>query len=60
MRYFRQMFFAVLVSAVLSFTAFAQETQVRVIDEVFAQVNDGVIPPSRVKREYKSIVQSQL
>jgi len=60
MRYFRQMFFAVLVSAVLSFTAFAQETQVRVIDEVVAQVNDGVITLSRVKRESKSIVDTYI
>lgn len=34
----------------------AQESQERVIDEVVAQVNDGVITLSRVKREMKSIV----
>jgi peptidyl-prolyl cis-trans isomerase SurA len=36
----------------------AQETEVRVIDEVVAQVNDGVITLSRVKRELKMIVDS--
>ena len=49
-------------SLVLAFTIFAalgifgQETQVRVVDEVVAQVNDGVITLSKVKRESKSIV----
>lgn len=38
--------------------ASAQETQVKVVDEVVAQVNDGVITLSRVKRETKSIVDS--
>lgn len=36
--------------------SFSQETQTRVVDEVVAQVNDGVITLSRVKRESKSIV----
>lgn len=34
----------------------AQETQERVIDEVVAQVNEGVITLSRIKRESKAIV----
>src|SRR6476620_8166303 len=34
----------------------AQETEARVVDEVVAQVNDGVITLSRVKREMKDIV----
>lgn len=38
--------------------AFAQETEQKVIDEVVAQVNDGVITLSRVKRESKTIVDS--
>lgn len=37
-------------------TVLAQETQTRVVDEVVAQVNDGVITLSRVKRESKTIV----
>lgn len=38
----------------------AQETEERVVDEVVAQVNDGVITLSRVKREVKSIVDAQV
>ena len=58
MRYSRQLFSVMLATLVLSLSAFAQETQVRVIDEVVAQVNDGVITLSRVKREAKSIMAS--
>lgn len=49
--------------AVVLFTGIAvsgQETQERVIDEVVAQVNDGVITLSRIKREAKSIVDEQV
>ncbi len=42
------------------FAASAQETQERVIDEVVAQVNDGVITLSRIKRETKAIVDEQV
>ncbi|MBK9165117.1 MAG: peptidylprolyl isomerase [Acidobacteria bacterium] len=37
-------------------TALAQETEERVVDEVIAQVNEGVITLSRVKQEIKSLV----
>lgn len=56
MRYFRHLFLALVTTVVMSPAAFSQETQTRVIDEVVAQVNDGVITLSRVKREAKSIV----
>jgi hypothetical protein len=36
--------------------AFAQETEEVVVDEVIAQVNDGVITLSRVRREMKGLV----
>lgn len=52
--------FRILVCGILfaaSVPAFAQETEERVIDEVIAQVNDGVITLSRVKREIKSLVE---
>ena len=39
-----------------SLTISAQESEERVIDEVVAQVNDGVITLSRVKREMKNVV----
>jgi peptidyl-prolyl cis-trans isomerase SurA len=38
----------------------AQESEERVIDEVVAQVNEGVITLSRVKREMKNIVDSEV
>lgn len=37
-------------------SALAQETEERVVDEVIAQVNDGVITLSRVKQEIKALV----
>lgn len=36
----------------------AQETELRVVDEVVAQVNDGVITLSRVKREMETIIEA--
>lgn len=50
--------FAVLLSvfALTSINVVAQESEERVIDQVVAQVNEGVITLSRVKREAKSIV----
>ena len=56
MRYFRHSAFALLISALLGISSFGQETQTRVIDEVVAQVNDGVITLSRIRRESKAIV----
>ena len=41
-------------------SASAQESEERVIDEVVAQVNEGVITLSRVKREMKTIVDSEV
>jgi hypothetical protein len=38
----------------------AQESEERVIDEVVAQVNDGVITLSRVNREIKNIIESEV
>lgn len=55
MRYFRFICVA-LFTVAMSCAAFAQETQTRVVDEVIAQVNDGVITLSRIKRESKNIV----
>lgn len=53
--------FAIFLIAFLfltSLTAFAQESELKVVDEVVAQVNDGVITLSRVKREMNSIIDS--
>lgn len=52
---------AILLVAVLvfgTFSAFAQESEPVVIDEVVAQVNDGVITLSRVKREMNDVADS--
>ncbi|HQU85159.1 MAG TPA: peptidylprolyl isomerase [Pyrinomonadaceae bacterium] len=56
MKFINSAIFSIAVILVLSFSAFAQETQERVVDEVVAQVNDGVITLSRVKREMKNAV----
>ena len=48
--------FAAAALCAFSAIAPAQETQTKVVDEVVAVVNDGVITLSRVKRESKSIV----
>lgn len=51
-----------LLAAILfaGFSASAQETQERVVDEVVAQVNEGVITLSRIKRESKAIVDGEV
>ncbi len=51
----------IFVAFVLAIPAVsAQESEERVIDEVVAQVNEGVITLSRVKREMKSIVDAEV
>ena len=57
---FRHLAIALCISTLLGISAFGQETQTRVVDEVVAQVNDGVITLSKVKRESKSIVESYI
>ena len=52
---------AILLIAFLALSiipVFAQETEQKVVDEVVAQVNDGVITLSRVNREIKETVDS--
>lgn len=51
--------FALLFGAV-STSAVGQETQTRVVDEVVAEVNEGVITLSRIKREMKEIVDAEV
>jgi peptidyl-prolyl cis-trans isomerase SurA len=58
MRSFKSLFKLFAVTVLLSSAISAQETQVRVVDEVVAQVNEGVITLSRVKREIKEIVET--
>ena len=61
MKYFGSLLFTLTVfvlagAAVVS----AQETEERVVDEVVAQVNEGVITLSRVNREAKAIVDTSV
>lgn len=58
MRFFRHLSITAAASLVLGVSAFGQETQTRVVDEVVAQVNDGVITLSRIKREMKDIIET--
>jgi len=58
MRYFRYLLVSAFISVFFTTAAFSQETQTRVVDEVVAQVNEGVITLSRIKREMKNIVDS--
>lgn len=58
MRHLRQIFSAFAITVIATVGAAAQETEARVIDEVVAQVNDGVITLSRIKREMKEVVDS--
>lgn len=58
MKFINSAIFSIAVILVLSFSAFAQETQTKVVDEVVAQVNEGVITLSRINREIKSVVES--
>ncbi|MGI8884879.1 MAG: peptidylprolyl isomerase [Pyrinomonadaceae bacterium] len=50
--------FSIAVLLTMSIAAFAQESETKVIDEVVAQVNEGVITLSRIKREMKAATDS--
>lgn len=50
--------FSIAFLFLMSFAAFAQESEVKVVDEVVAQVNDGVITLSRVKREMNTVIEA--
>jgi peptidyl-prolyl cis-trans isomerase SurA len=56
MKYLSRIAISLFITALFASAAFAQETQTKVVDEVVAQVNDGVITLSRIKREMKEIV----
>ena len=60
MKFFSRAIFSIFVLTVVSVGAYSQETQTKVVDEVVAQVNDGVITLSRIKREMKDIVDGEV
>lgn len=57
MKFIYSAIFIVALSVFSVFPAFAQESEAVVIDEVVAQVNDGVITLSRIKREMKEVAE---
>jgi parvulin-like peptidyl-prolyl isomerase len=57
-KYTRSAIFLIAVLILTNLSAFAQENEAKVVDEVVAQVNDGVITLSRIKREMKSAADS--
>ncbi len=54
MRIKNSVFIPVIILLLTSFSAFAQEAQITVVDEVVAQVNEDVVTLSRIKRELQS------
>lgn len=60
MKYIFSIFSLLFITFFASFAVSAQETETRVVDEVVAQVNEGVITLSRIKRESKMIVDEQV
>lgn len=56
-KFFYSAIFIIALSVFSVFPTFAQESEAVVIDEVVAQVNDGVITLSRIKREMKDVVE---
>ncbi len=60
MKLSRQLGIALVGIAMLASAVAAQETETKVVDEVVAQVNDGVITLSSVTREMKDAVDSKV
>lgn len=60
MRHFSSAVFLFAFVLFAGLTAFGQETEERVVDEVVAVVNGGVITLSRVKREIKGIIDAEV
>jgi hypothetical protein len=60
MKYISSAIFLIAVLFLTSSAVSAQETEMKVVDEVIAQVNDGVITLSRIKREIKDIVETSV
>ncbi len=58
MKYTRSAIFLIAILILTNLSAFAQESETKVVDEVVAQVNDGVITLSRIRREMKSAADS--
>ena len=57
-RFIRSAIFIIAVLVFPALSTFAQENEPQVVDEVVAQVNDGVITLSQVRREMKNAIES--
>jgi peptidyl-prolyl cis-trans isomerase SurA len=57
-RYISSAIFIIAILAFSNLAAVAQETEAKVVDEVVAQVNDGVITLSQIKREMNEAIES--
>lgn len=60
MKIFRSAILLTAVTAFFVFPAFAQESDIKIVDEVVAQVNDSVVTLSRINREVESIVEASV
>jgi peptidyl-prolyl cis-trans isomerase SurA len=60
MKHINSAIFLIAFLFLTSISAFAQESELKVVDEVVAQVNDGVITLSRVKREMNTVIESMI
>ncbi len=58
MKYIISAIFLIAVLFSTNLTAFAQETEVKVVDQVVAQVNEGVITLSRIRREMNEAIET--
>lgn len=58
MRYINSAIFIIAILFVSNLVIVAQETEAKVVDQVVAQVNDGVITLSQVKREKQDAIDS--
>ncbi len=60
MKYTGSAIFLIAFLFLTSLPAFAQESELKVIDEVVAVVNDGVITLSRIKREMNTVIDAMV
>lgn len=60
MRYFNSAIFSVAILFLTVFSSYAQETELKVVDEVVAQVNDSVVTLSSIRREMKEAIASRV
>lgn len=60
MKLLKSLVFFSLILTVSTVSAAAQETELKIVDEVVAEVNEGVITLSRVRRESKELVDAKV